>query len=100
MIVDHPERYRFVGFEVARDSHTHKYYLVIQHKTTGRLKHVPFGGKHLDGTPYEQFRDRALGFYARYDHGDRERRARYRARHLGEDRAKFSSGWASWKFLW
>ncbi len=99
MKVANPEKYKFVRFEVARNS-KHKYYLVIQNKETGRLKHVPFGGKYPDGTPYEQYRDRALGYYAKYDHGDRTRRARYRKRHEGEDRDKFSSGWASWKFLW
>jgi len=100
MKVDHPEQYKFIKFEVARDSLRYKYYLVLCHNETGRLKHVPFGGKHPDGTPYDQYCDRALGFYAKFDHGDRQRRDRYRARHAGEDHAKFSSGWASWKFLW
>ena len=100
MIVAHPEEYKFEGFEVARDSMRYKYWMVLRNRKTGRLKHVPFGGKHPDGTPYEQFRDRALGFYANFDHGDSERRKRYRTRHAGEDREKFSSGWASWKFLW
>lgn len=99
MIVKHPERYRFIRFEVARGTRF-KYYLVIQHKQTGRLKHVPFGGKYPDGTPYEHYHDSALGYYSKYDHGDRARRARYRARHAGEEAHKFSSGWSSWYYLW
>ena len=100
MIVEHPERYTFVGFEVARGSLRHKYYLVIRNKDTGRTKRVPFGGKYPDGTPYEHYRDSALGYYKKYDHGDKARRRLYRARHAGEEKAKFSSGWASWYYLW
>lgn len=98
MIVERPEDYVFVGFEVAKSGH--KYYLVIRHKRTARLKRVPFGGRHPDGTPYEHYKDRALGRYWRYDHLDARRRANYRARHAGEEKRKFSSGWASWFYLW
>lgn len=100
MIVNNPENYTFIGFKVARDSNRFKYYLVIQNKNTGRIKHVPFGGKYSDGTPYEQYRDSALGYYSKYDHKDRVRRARYKIRHAGEEKNKFSSGWASWHYLW
>lgn len=100
MIVENPENYVFVRFEVARNSPRYKYYLVIRNKETGREKRIPFGGKHPDGTPYEHYRDTALGYYSRYDHNDRERRRRYRARHAGEETRKFSSGWASWHYLW
>jgi hypothetical protein len=100
MIVNDPQNYTFVRFEVARDSRRYKYYLIIRNKRTHQLKRVPFGGKYPDGTPYEHYRDRALGYYHSYDHLDRARRASYRARHAGEEKSKFSSGWASWYYLW
>lgn len=100
MIIPDPQNYVFVGFEVARDSKKYKYFLIIRNKRTHKTRRVPFGGKYPDGTPYEQYRDSALGYYSAYDHGDRRRRANYRARHAGEEQHKFSSGWASWYYLW
>lgn len=44
--------------------------------TTPMNKKIHFGNKN-----YEQFKDTALGTYKHLDHGDKSRRAAYKARH-------------------
>jgi hypothetical protein len=98
MIVENPQYYDLLRFEMATNG-KHKYNAILQHRGTKRIKKVPFGAIKPDGTPYEQYKDR-IGGYAEYDHGDRDRRKRYRQRHEGEDAKKFSSGYFSLKYLW
>ena len=44
-------------------------------------KWIHFGAI-VNGKPMEQFKDSTgLGLYSKYDHGDKKRRASYRARH-------------------
>jgi hypothetical protein len=94
MKIDNPSSYRFLRFERSR-TNGKKYDAVLLNKTTGKEKRVPFGA-----LGYDQYKDKALGIYAKNDHNDATRRARYRLRHKGENLAKFSSGYFAWKFLW
>lgn len=108
-----PNNYKFVRFE-SSNTKGKKYDAVLQNKKTGKPKRVPFGAK-----GYEQYKDSeetdtlsgvsslsgaelrtGLGLYSRVNHLDDKRRERYRARHAGEDKNKFSSGWFSMRFLW
>ena len=98
VVIASPSSYAPVRVEVDRGPR-HKYVLVLRHRTTGRLRRVPFGGKYPNGTPYPQYRDR-IGFYRSYDHGDRKRRLNYLSRHRGEAARLYSSGWASIHYLW
>lgn len=97
VIVTDPSSYRLVGFELNHGKH--KYNAILENKKTHRQKKVPFGGKKQDGTPYQHYRDR-IGKYSQYNHLDKDRLKRYRIRHHGQDKNKFSSGWFSLKFLW
>lgn len=98
VVIANPSSYRLVGFEV-NHGNKHKYNAILENKQTHRQKKVPFGGKKEDGTPYQHYRDR-IGHYSKYDHLDKDRRQRYRIRHHGQDKHKFSSGFFSWRFLW
>ena len=94
MKVTNPSNYKFKGF---KKSHlpTKKYDAILENKTTGKIKHVPFGAK-----GYEQYKDKAMGLYSKQDHNDLARRTSYRKRHQGEQNNKYSSGWFAWKYLW
>ncbi len=94
MIIKNPKDYRLLEFKKTPSTHKSKYFAILEHKQTGRQKKVPFGSK-----SYEQYCDK-IGEYSSKDHGDKERRRRYRARHFGEDKNKFSSGYFAWKYLW
>lgn len=97
VVVNNPELYRLDRIEVHHGKH--KYDAVLKNKKTGTEKHVPFGGKKSDGTPYQHYHDK-IGHYKSYDHNDRQRRNLYRIRHAGQEKNKFSSGWFSWTYLW
>lgn len=71
-------------------------------------KWVHFGAI-VDGKPMEQFKDSTgLGLYSKYDHGDKNRRASYQARHKAiklKDgsyayKNKNSPSYYSMMFLW
>lgn len=98
MRISNPENYTLVGFEVNRGKRA-KYNAVIENKYTKEKKRVPFGGKHPDGTPYEQYEDK-LGHYSQYDHNDLKRRHNWLSRHADNTKYKFSSAYFSKKFLW
>lgn len=98
MIINNPEKYILLGFEVNR-GRRYKYDAILENKHTKQKKRVPFGGKKADGTPYEHYRDQ-IGRYREYDHGDENRRRLYRIRHRGEEQRKFSSGYFAYTFLW
>lgn len=53
---------------------------------------------HFGDSRYEQFKD-TLGHYARLDHGDKERRRRYYARH-GRTRDKNTALYWANRVLW
>lgn len=98
VVIDNPQDYRLVGFQVSHDK-KHKYNALLQHKKTGKTRKVPFGGIKADGTPYQHYHDK-IGHFHKYDHHDDERRKRYLIRHKGQDQQKFSSGYFSMKYLW
>ena len=52
-----------------------------------------------DGTPYSQFKDKALGLYSKYDNNDKERRKRYLKRH-NKKYGKYSADTLAKKYLW
>ena len=86
--------YTFQKFE--RSSRpTKKYAAILKSKSTGRLVTIHFGA-----TGYSQYKDRALGLYASSDHGDKARRANYRARHASDINKPYSASWFSLKYLW
>lgn len=94
MIVEHPEKYKFLRFE---KSHllSKKYNAVLLNKETGAEKRIPFGS-----SLHQQYRDKTgLNIYSHLNHLDSERRKRYRLRHRAEG-SKFSSSWFSWRYLW
>lgn len=81
-----------------------KKYRVTVHFKSGRKKTVQFGDKR-----YEQYADKTpLKLYSRKNHGDLDRRRRYRARHCkikrGDGRTAcgvvYSPAWFSLKYLW
>jgi hypothetical protein len=95
--IHNPENYKLLGFELGGKKH--KYIAILENIHTTEKKQIPFGGKYLDGTPYEQFEDK-IGYYKEYDHKDLKRRWRYLKRHEKEGDHKFSSSWFSKTFLW
>lgn len=75
--------------------------------TTGHAKYrvrLPDGRVVQFGdTRYQHFRDRTpLRLYSHLDHGDAERRRRYRLRHgaQGHHLKKHSPAWFAWHYLW
>lgn len=100
------KKLKSVRFEVPSGGKA-KYVAVIP-ESSGKTRRVAFG--HRD---YEHFRDavpvaQGGGSWKHKDHGDPERRRRYRARHagvkLGDGRAAasvpFTAAWFSWHLLW
>lgn len=65
-----------------------KYYAVV-----GRAR-VHFGDRR-----YQQYRDR-VGVYAHLDHGDKERRRRYKKRHERDRHKRLTPGWFADRVLW
>ena len=95
MIIQNPNEYTHIGFAKSSTKNK-KYDAILKHKITGQLRKVPFGQ-----LGYEQYKDTTgLNLYSNLDHLDKERRKRYKSRHEGEQKNKFSSGYWSWKYLW
>ena len=77
-----------------------KYDAILQNVYTRRTFKMPFGGRKMDGTPYEQFKDRTpLKLYSKYDHGDENRRQLYLKRHNKKIRA-YSPDYFAKVYLW
>ena len=95
--------YKFIQFEKSNRKGK-KYNAVLQNRKTAREVRVPFGAIKKDGTPHVQYKDSTgFGLYSAYDHGDKKRRDRYRARHHKEQasfRLYYSPGYFAWRFLW
>jgi len=96
--VQDPESWKVKGYELATDK-KHKYNAVLEHRKTGALKKIPFGGKKSSGEPYPQFKDQ-LGHYREHDHNDEARRQRWLKRHAQNTEHKFSSAYFSRLTLW
>ena len=68
---------RIIRFE--RGPGFKKYKVILQNKTTKRLRSLTFGDKR-----YQQFRDRTpLHLYSKKNHGERSRLRNYYSRHSG-----------------
>lgn len=95
MIIKDNEKYKFLFFEKSHLK-SKKYNAVLLNKKNERERRVPFGS-----SISEHYKDNTgLGKWSHKDHNDKERRRLYRARHRGEEKNKFSSGYFSWKYLW
>jgi hypothetical protein len=95
MILENPEKYKFLRFEKSHFKNK-KYNAVLLNKESGKERKVPFGA-----IGYEQYKDSTgLNLYSKLNHLDKDRRKRYRERHKGEEKNKFSSGYWSYKYLW
>lgn len=95
VVVENPNKYIHIGFEKSHLK-SKKYNAILQNTDNDLIKRVPFGS-----SAYEHYKDSTgLGHWSHKDHLDRERRRLYRARHKGEEKKKFSSGYFSWKYLW
>jgi len=92
--------FSFVRFEKSKRKHK-KYDAMLKNKKTKKIVRVPFGGKHSNGVPYQQYRDSTgLGLYSHLDHGDSHRRANYRKRHKNDNLDSYSPGYFAMRFLW
>jgi len=93
--------YKLIGFNRSKKPNK-KYDAILENKENGRRVHVSFGGIKEDGKPYEQYRDSTgKGLFSKYNHNDKERRARYRKRHAKDlKQGKYSPGYFSWEYLW
>tara|TARA_R110000772_G_scaffold64009_4_gene143122 strand:+ start:7435 stop:7713 length:279 start_codon:yes stop_codon:yes gene_type:complete len=80
---------------------TKKYMIdLIDHKTGKKKRTIHFGAIKKDGTPYNQFKDSTgLGLYSKYDHKDKDRKARYYKRH-NKSYGRYSADALSKKYLW
>lgn len=74
-----------------------KYDGLIIKKGTNKIISIPFGQK-----KFKQYKDSTgLGLYSHLDHGDKDRRRRYRARHKVYIKpGYYSAGDMSMRFLW
>tara|TARA_R110000796_G_scaffold2193_4_gene8866 strand:+ start:104 stop:397 length:294 start_codon:yes stop_codon:yes gene_type:complete len=79
------------------DRPSKKYTAVLQQKPAGKIVYVHFGA-----LGYEQFRDSTkLKLYKKYDHGDRDRKKKYIARHQGFIKlGYYSPGYFAMRYLW
>lgn len=95
MKISNPNDYDLIGFTKSFKPDK-KYDAILKNKYTDDIKLIPFGSAH-----YQQYQDTTgLNLYSDYNHFDKKRRSYYRARHNGEQKNKFSSGYFSWHYLW
>ena len=71
-----------------------KKYSVYVKGDNGNPKLIHFGDNR-----YQQYHDK-IGHYSSLNHGDKERRKRYKQRHDGEQHNKNKAGWWAWNKLW
>lgn len=87
--------YRFLKFEKSGKLGK-KYNAILERIKDGKQVKIPFGA-----LGYQQYKDNALGLYSKFDHNDKERRERYKARHNIYLREGFySPEYFSWFYLW
>ena len=73
-----------------------KYDAILQNKKTFKTVKIPFGAQ-----GYAQFKDQTpLKLYSNFDHNDKTRRQRYKARHAKDINKPYSASWFSSKYLW
>ena len=91
--IENPDEYVIKDIIIAQDG-KHKYVGILEHKTRGTTKQVPFGDRQ-----YEQYHDK-LGVYSNLDHHDKKRQENFLRRHAKNIDHKYSSGWFSKVCLW
>tara|TARA_R110000782_G_scaffold233899_1_gene320061 strand:- start:348 stop:623 length:276 start_codon:yes stop_codon:yes gene_type:complete len=84
-----------------KSTRKNKKYMIdlIDHKTKKKIRTIHFGAIKKDGTPYSQFKDKALGLYSKYDTNDKARRKLYYKRH-NKKYGKYSADTLAKKYLW
>jgi hypothetical protein len=88
-------KYTFDHFNVSTRKNK-KYDAVLKNNDNGRYVHVPFGDKR-----YDQFEDKALGYYSNMNHYDMNRRRLYRIRHKKDRKiGYYTAGNFALDYLW
>ena len=82
------------GYEFKKSTNKKKKYDALKNNK----KIASFGGCKSNGEPYQQFKDK-IGLYKDYDHNDKERLRRYKARH-NKPIIKDTPNYFSHKYLW
>lgn len=82
--------------KIMKSTRKHKKYMIkVKNPETQRVMTIHFGDNR-----YGHFKDKTpLKLYKHLDHGDKERRKRYYARH-GKATNKYSAKYYSHKYLW
>ena len=93
VVIENPNAYVLKGFRPSQTKNK-KIDAILQNKETGKTKVVPFGQK--GSTTYQN----KTGVQVDRIHSDPVKRTAYRARHKGEDRKKYSSGYFAYVYLW
>jgi hypothetical protein len=90
------KEYDHIGFEKAK-AKGKMYNALLRRKSDKRIIRVPFGANNM-----ENYQDKTgLNAYPHLIHGDKKRRASFRARHRGYLKdGYFSPGFFSYFFLW
>lgn len=88
--------YKFIKFEKSKVKNK-KYTAYIKNKSNDKIYKINFGDSR-----YEHYKDNTgSGFWSSKDHNDKERRKRYRARHLTYlNKNEYSPAYFSWFYLW
>jgi len=80
---------QYKGYPIyVSDKKNKKYYAIVENRK------VYFGDSR-----YQHYYDK-MGYYSYLDHGDKERRRRYKQRHEKDRHVKGSAGWLSDQILW
>ena len=93
------EEYTFIKF-IKSPVKGKKYKAILRNKKTKREVGINFGAIKPSGEPYPQYKDKALGLYKKYDHGDTKRRENYIKRHAKDINKAYSPSWFALKYLW
>jgi hypothetical protein len=96
MVYYHSSDYNFLGFEKSRRKGK-KYDAILQNIYTKRTTRVPFGA-----SDYQHYKDSTgLNQFSYLDHGDRQRRKNYRARHkIHLKKGYYSPSHFAYYYLW
>ena len=87
------EEYKLINFQKSTRKNK-KYDAILENKTTNKKVKIPFGDNR-----YHQYFDK-LGLYSSLNHGDKERRRLYIARHSKDINKAYSASYFSLKYLW
>ena len=88
--------YTFIKFEKSKAKNK-KYVAFIKNKKTEKIIKINFGDNR-----YEHYKDTTgLKIYTNKDHNDKERRDKYKKRHIVYlDKNEYSPAYFSWFYLW